>query len=164
MALRIDTDIKDLINRDGTIKLLSTLDEDGNIRTVANQHIRILDSGAIEYLEFLETSITYRNFTRSLWFENLVTISTAGENGENYIIRAKPVKIIICGPLFEERYKSVTANGASAGLVAVCVMEPVELIDETFSHRAQHEKRHKPIYTHLDRLAAETVTASIQQH
>ena len=152
MAAELKREIIELIENNDTVKLLVTLDEKGQPHAVAKNSIRVLEDGNIVYLELLESSKSYKNFTRSLWYNQKVTLSIVGDKGISYQVRGNPEKIIISGPVFEKYYNSVRERLGDVDLAAVCVIKPVEVINESFFTRFAEQENKQPIFKHLDRL------------
>jgi len=133
--------------------VLATLDADGFPHAVVKQSLQPGEDGAIIYLELLESSRTNKNLVRSLWFNQKVAISLKGKDGRSYQIKGAPVKAHITGPLFQEHYTAVREKLGDVDLAAVWVIEPEEIIDETFGTRKAEEEAAHPFFSHLDRLA-----------
>ena len=157
MALEIDSEIRELVNRAETVKVLSLHDDDGNPHSFVKTTLRISPDGVIEYHEFNESSKSYKYFTRALWFDKKAAVTVIGQNGENYLIKGKPMKIIICGSAFEKNYSWIRKEFGDVDLAAVCLIEPEELIIEPSLDRLIEVNKNKPIFTHLDRLASDDV-------
>ncbi|HOV26381.1 MAG TPA: pyridoxamine 5'-phosphate oxidase family protein [Pseudobacteroides sp.] len=153
MISEINKEIKEIINHKDTVKVLVTLNEDGLPHAVVKQSIRFSDEGKIVYLELLESSKSYKNFTRSLWFNQKVVISISGKNGKSYQIKGTPEKILISGPIFEKYYINVREQLGDVDLAAVCIIDPEELKDESYAARFSEQESRQPIFKHLDRLA-----------
>jgi hypothetical protein len=158
MISEINKEIKEIINHKDTVKVLVTLNEDGLPHAVVKQSIRFSDEGKIVYLELLESSKSYKNFTRSLWFNQKVVISISGKNGKSYQIKGTPEKIIISGPIFEKYYINIREQLGDVDLAAVCIIDPEELKDESYAKRFSEQESRQPIFKHLDRLARQYVS------
>lgn len=152
MTTEIPRVLIDLINDHNTIKILATVDEQGQPHAVTKQFMRVLDNGHLIYLELLESSRSYKNFTRSLWYDQQVSITIVGNQGETWQIHGKPEKIIISGPVFERYYKIVRNQLGDVDLAAVCIIEPVALVNESFFYQFEQQETRQPIFKHLDRL------------
>lgn len=153
MAVDIKNEVVELFNTQGTVKVLVTLDESGQPHAVVKNSLRFSGDGKLFYLELLESSKSYRNFTRSLWFNQKVTVSAAGENGASYQVKGVPEKILISGPVFEKHYRDIREKPGDVDLAAVCVINPEEVINETFKLRFEEQENRQPVFRHLDRLA-----------
>lgn len=153
MAVVWEQKVIELINNRESVKLLATLDEDGAPHTAVKQSLHINQEGQIVYLELLESSRTFKNLTRSLWHDQYVSITVKSE-GVSYRIKGKPVRIHICGPLFEEHYISAREQLGDVDLAAVCIIEPDEVGNQTYRERLEQQEAKQPFFKHLDRLAA----------
>jgi hypothetical protein len=152
MTTEIPQKLIDLINDGNTIKVLATVNEQGHPHSAAKPFMQVLEQGYLAYLELLESSRSYKNFTWSLWYDQQVSITIAGNNGENWQIQGKPEKIIISGPIFEHYYQSVRKQLGDVDLAAVCLIKPELLINESFSYQFEQQEKRQPIFKHLDRL------------
>mgnify|MGYP003611292845 CR=1 FL=1 len=61
MATEIPQQVIDLINDENTIKVLSTVNEQGHPYSVAKWFMRVSEQGYLTYLELLESSRSYSN-------------------------------------------------------------------------------------------------------
>ena len=152
MAVELMKEAADLIKLKGTVKILATVDENGIAHADEKNFLEVTEDGNITYPELLETSRSYKNFTRSLWFNRKISVTIIGENGENYKINGRPEKILVCGDLFEEQYKSIRKKLGDVDLAAVCIIKPEEITDVTLSKEILNQGTDKPIFKHLDRL------------
>lgn len=150
--MELKKEIIDLINRDNTIKILVTLDEENQPHTAEKKFVHISGDGKLVYLELLETSKSYKNFTHSLWYNQNVTFFILGYKSLGYQIRGKPERIIISGNIFEKYYKSVRKKLGDVDLAAVCIVEIEEVSDESFSQRFEEQEKKQPVFKHIDRL------------
>lgn len=153
MAIAWEHKVIELINNRESIKVLATLDENGAPHTAVKQSLHINQEGQIVYLELLESSRTFKNITRSLWHDQYVSITVNGDD-TSYIIKGKPVRIHICGSLFEQHYTSVRERLGDVDLAAVCIIEPDEVGNQTYRERLEQQEERNPFFKHLDRLAA----------
>lgn len=156
MAAQLTTEIIELLNDRDSTKVLATLDSDGFPHAVVKQSLQPAQDGNILYLELIESSRTNKNLVRSIWFNQKVAITLIGRDGRSYQIKGAPVKTHITGPLFQEQYSAVRQRLGDVDLAAVWVIEPQEIIDETFGKRKAEEEAAHPLFQHLDRLAAVT--------
>jgi hypothetical protein len=129
------------------IKVLATLDEEGAPYAVVSRFLQLGANGELVHLELLEKSETNRNLLRSLWYEKKVVI-TVGDT----VIKGRPVKAHISGPVFRQYYQQVQTVIPDADLSTVWLIEPEEVIDESYAFRKQQEEQQFPFSVHLDRL------------
>lgn len=137
----------ELINDRSAAKVIATLDEHGSPYAVGSPFMQLGGKGELVHLELLEKSETNRNLLRSLWYERKIAITVG-----SYVIRGVPVKAHISGPLFRHYYEQVRSVLDDADLSTVWLIEPQEVIDETYATRKQEEEELFPFSVHLDRL------------
>lgn len=152
MSIDIEQEFKDLINSKESVKVLATISEKGIPLASFKQYVRFNEDGNIEYLELLEESQSYKNFTRSLWYNEKVSFSISGENSINFQVVGRPIKIIVSGPSFEKNYIDIREKLGDIDLAAVCIINPEEVINQTFYKKFEAQEKFKPVFTHLDRL------------
>lgn len=152
MSLLSQEIIEKIQDRSAT-KVLATLDEAGAPYAVVSRFLQLGANGQLVHLELLEKSETNRNLLRSLWYEKKIVISVG-----DLVIKGRPVKAHISGPLFRQYYEQVRTVIPDADLSTVWVIEPEEVIDESYTVRKQQEEEQFPFCVHLDRLTVETNT------
>jgi len=153
MAAKLTTEIIDLLGDSETTKVLATLDADGFPHAVVKQSLQPGEDGEIIYLELLESSRTNKNLVRSIWFGQKIAIALKGKDGRSWQVKGKPVRTHITGPLFQEHYTAIRQRLGDVDLAAVWVIEPEEVIEETFAVSKGEEERQHPFFSHLDLLA-----------
>ena len=152
MAIKLSKDVIDLINKKGSVKILATIDEQGIAQADEKEYLEVTKDGYIRYLELLETARSYKNFTRSLWFNQKISITIIGENKESYKIIGKPDRIYVSGDVYEEQYKWIRNDLGDVDLAAICIVEPEEIYDVTLSRNILTQDIEYPIFKHLDRI------------
>ncbi len=153
MSIRLEEDVIRLLNDENTVKILATSDENGNPHVVVKQSLSLWDEGKIAYLELIESSITQKNLTRSIWFNKKVSVLLKGRNGESWQIKGKPIKAVVAGQIFEKSYVEIRQKLGDVDLAAVWIIEPEEVINESYFIRKVEEETKRPVFKHLDRLA-----------
>jgi predicted pyridoxine 5'-phosphate oxidase superfamily flavin-nucleotide-binding protein len=151
MAVELKQEIKELLDNPNSIKVLATTDNEGNPHVVFKGSIRTGRDGYIAYYELIETSQTNKNMVNSIWFKRQVAINVYGDK-KSYQIKGIPYQAIIAGHEFEEAYKQVRERFEDGELSTVWLIEPLEVIEESFSKRKIEEEEKHPILKHLDRL------------
>jgi hypothetical protein len=152
MATKLNKEIIALLGSDDSTKVLATVNEQGYPHAAAKPYILVDDDGNLLYLELVESSLTQKNLVRSIWFDQKVSISVSGKNGQSWQIKGKPVKTLITGPVFLHHYQDVRQRLGDVGLSAVWVIEPEEVINENILVRHAEEELAHPVFRHLDRL------------
>ena len=145
-------EILELINNKETVKILVTIDADGLSHPVV-KHSLHSDGEHIIYTEFLESSNTNRNMTRSLWFDTPVSLLLLGADNQSYKIKAQPVRALVSGKKFQKYYEQVQKEFFSADLSTVWFLKPLEITNQSFAVRSEEESINRPYFLHLDRLA-----------
>jgi hypothetical protein len=147
--------ISALLDDPATSASIATLDEGGAPRSVPSPFLRLDEKGRLVHLELLETSTTHRNLLRSIWFERPVSVTLSGGDGRVLVATGRPCKAHVSGPLFSEYYRQVRDRLGDADLVAVWLIEPQEVRDETYLVRKEREEALHPFHRHLDRLVVQ---------
>lgn len=153
MAIELPREFKNLFSRRGTLKVLTTIGEDGSPHAAVKQSIQIDEEGRLLYLELLESSVTNRNMVHSLWFQRPVSILISGAGSVSWQIEGLPSKAIIAGPLFKKHYRLAHHRYGDADLAAVWIIEPLSIRNQSRIHRIEEERERHPFFMHLDRLA-----------
>ena len=123
-----------------TIKVLATLDEEGNPHVVFKASLTILDDGTIAYLEMIETSHTQKNVLRSYNFKNPVAINiTNVKQNISYQIKGRPRKFVVYGPIWEQFLDQIWSVMPDVDPAGVWLIEPVEILNESFLARREEE-------------------------
>ena len=135
-------------------RVLATADETGAPYAVPTPFLGAIETGELVHLELLEKSTTNRNLLRTLWFDKKVSVTLAAPGGRSFVIHGKPVKALISGPLFRAHYEQVRSVLGDADLAAVWLIEPEQVVEETYAVRKQEEEERFPFTIHLDRLLA----------
>lgn len=153
MAVKIEKKIADAVNNPESIKVLASTDRHGNINVVAKGSISVTEDGRIKYWELLESSQTNKNVTFALWFNKEIAINVITTDKRSYQIKGIPRVNLNAGHEYEENYIKAQEKNKDNDLAAVYYIEPIEIIEETYSKRLDEETKKHPLYIHLDRLA-----------
>src|SRR5512133_286041 len=145
--------LKGYLDDPAIVGTIATLDESGAPYAVPSPFLRLDADGRIVHLELLETSRTHRNLLRSIWFDRPVTVTLSGTDGRVGVVRGTVHKAHVSGPLFSTYYREVREQLGDADLAAVWLIDPQEVIDETYALRQAREEELHPFFRHLDRLA-----------
>jgi hypothetical protein len=144
--------LKNILNKPDTVAVLSTINGDGTPHTTVLESARLTDSGALEYLELLESSRGYRNLTASLWFNKTVSALVSTPDGVRYLIKGAPDRITVCGAYFEDQYRRIRESRGDVDLAAVCSIKILEIEDDSFAVKFVQQESARPFYKHLDRI------------
>ncbi|MBW4080999.1 hypothetical protein [Paenibacillus sp. S150] len=144
--------VQALLQDSEAVKALATVDQQGWPHVIMDHSLTANDKGQLIYLELIETSQTNLNLVNSIWFKRKVAVRLSrGE--EAYLIKGYPVYSIICGPVFEHYYTLARKIHPDFDLSTVWVIEPDEIIEDTYVARKSKERAEHPLVMHLDRLA-----------
>jgi hypothetical protein len=149
---------KKLLNNEESVKILVTFGEEGAPHPVVKSSLRS-EGDSIVYTEFIESSLTNRSMTRSLWFDKTVAILVLGPDGTSYRITALPVRAIVSGKTFQRYYEEARKKYGDFDLATVWVLKPLEIHEQTLRTKAAEESKNRPYFLHLDRLARENKEA-----
>lgn len=151
MAVKLEKEIIELLNDSDSIKVLATTDKEGNPHVVFKNSLHVREDGYLVYWELIETSQTNKNMVNSIWFHKEVAI-TVRKGTVSYQIKGVPYRAIIAGHEFEEAYKQARNISKDTDLSTVWLIEPTQVIEETYEKRRNEEEKEHPILQHLDRL------------
>ena len=149
---KLSAEILQLLAEPATAKVVATTDEFGFPYAIASSFLQAGAGGELVHLELLEKSVTNRNLLRSLWFDKKVSVTLVASDGRSFVINGKPVKALISGPVFRHYYQQIRTLHEDADLAAVWLIEPKEVVNETYAVRKQAEEERFPFSVHLDRL------------
>lgn len=155
MTKIISESIKELIEDENSIKLLTTVGKNGIPHAVIKNSLYVNKDGNLEYFELLEGSWTNKNLVYSLWFDKKVTITVITSDKRSFLIQGKPYKTIVAGKKFQEKYEIVKKWNKDSELAAIWVIEPESVKEETYLVRKEEERIQNPYYIHLDSIAKE---------
>lgn len=153
MGITFQKELIELLEKRDTVKILATTDDKGAPHVVVKQSLQLNESNQLIYFELLESSQTNKNLVRSMWFNRPITVAVIGTEGESYQIKGKSVKTIVSGLLFRDYYVQIREQLGDVDLAAVWVIEPLEVINQSFDARSREEEIKHPYFKHLDRLA-----------
>ncbi|MDR1164062.1 MAG: pyridoxamine 5'-phosphate oxidase family protein [Candidatus Accumulibacter sp.] len=153
MSIPLSAETIELLGDPDTLKVLTTVDTNGSPHAVVKKSLHTADDGTIHFLEIFEASVSHRNLTASIWFDRKVSILLFGKEGRQTQIKGRPVKCHISGPVFLDHYARVRERLGDVDLAGVWVVEPEEVIDESFAVRKAQYRAEHPDFIHLDRIA-----------
>lgn len=155
MSNELRQQIATLLEDPATVATIATLDESGAPHSVPSPFLIQDDTGRLVHLELLETSTTHRNLLRSIWFDKPVSVTLSGRNGQVLVVAGRLHKAHVSGPLFSAYYREVRSKLEDADLVAIWLIDPQQIRDETYLTRKAREEELHPFHQHLDRLAVQ---------
>jgi hypothetical protein len=138
----------------GSLKIVSTLNENGTIHSTPKGTLTVNASGQLEYTEVLESSSSYKNVVRSLWFDKKVTVLVIGIDRRAYEITGNIKRILTAGRYFENTYNAFLEKRGH-GIAAVVQINVESIIDLDISKGIERQEREHFFFTHLDRLAVQ---------
>lgn len=152
MGIKLEDKLVEIINSKTTLNALATVDKDGVPHVTYKGSFHIRENGFLEFYEIIETSVTNRNLTTSIWFDKVVAVNFLSENKESFQVKAKVKKAIISGQEFKKVYEALRERFGDVDVSTVWVLEPIEVREETFAKRRVLEEDAHPLLRHLDRL------------
>lgn len=153
MSVKISEELKNILSEESTIKVLSTLTPQGEVHSAVKQSLFADESGNLIYLEYFEKSQTNVDLVNSIWFDKDVSITAVTADRRSFFIKGKPYKTKLFGKEFEKYYAEAEAADPDNDLVAVYLIKPLEVYEQTFTvQRAEHKEKY-PLYVHLDKFS-----------
>lgn len=153
MAVEINDELREIIADKESIKMLASVDSEGNPHVVAKGSINLSEDGKqLVYMELLEGSKTNKNLTAAIWFNKKVAVNVISKERKSYQIKGTPVKTVIAGKVFEEYYIKAEERNPENNLAALYYIDIEEVIDESYPVRLKEEREKHPLYVHLDKL------------
>jgi len=146
--------VRDTVANSGSLKIVSTLNENGTIHSAPKGTLKVNASGQFEYTEVLESSSSYKNVVRSLWFDKKVTVLVIGIDKRSYEIVGNIKRILTAGRYFEDAYKAFLEK-RGRGIAAVIQIDVESVTDLDISKGIERQEREHFFFTHLDRLAVQ---------
>jgi hypothetical protein len=153
MSIALPEQVSELLADPETVRVLTTTDRSGVPHAVVKQSLHIDEAGRLIYLELLESSQTNKNLVYSIWFKRTVAVLLKGKQGVSYQIKGTPLQALVSGPIFEKNYTGIREKLGDVDLAAVWIIEPQEIIDESYQVRREQEEERHPHFKHLDRIA-----------
>jgi hypothetical protein len=155
---RLPQEALNIIKNSETIKILTTVDEDGNPHAAFREDLTVLDDGNLAFGEPFEGSQTNVNLVRSLWFDKKVELTLRDRSGTTFQISGKPYRYAHSGPLFKKFYMAEREKrGADSELAGVWIIRPEEVKNETYEVRKKEEDEKHPFFRHFDRASVRKV-------
>jgi len=148
---RFSQDALARFNEADATKVLVTLDEHGAPYPVCKQSLA-WDGERIVSWEYLESSETNRNLTRSIWFDKPVAILLVTADRKAYRFAVKATRNIVSGKEYTKVYERVAQLHESYDLAGIWHFDVLDIKDETLETRIAEEQKNRPYFTHLDRL------------
>jgi hypothetical protein len=140
----LSNELINILRSPDTIKVLTTINEDGTPHTVFKNSITYLDK-KIAYIELIETSLTARNMLRSKWFNKIVIISIYNPvKNAQYEIKGKPYKFLFTGEIWEKLLNEARKNIPDVNPTGVWLIEPIEVRNESYEVRLSEEDKRRP--------------------
>jgi hypothetical protein len=92
--------------------------------------------------------------TRSLWFDEKISVLIITPDKKSFSITARPVRAIVSGKDFQVFYREA-AEKYGIDLSTVWVLKPEEIVEQSLQKRIAEESERRPYFIHLDRLKKE---------
>jgi hypothetical protein len=125
-----------------TIKVLTTMDEEGIPHTVFKYSMIVREDGQLAFLELLERSRTYKNMLHCHWFKKTVCVSIFNpKTGLAYQIKGIPTRCIIEGDEWTQFRADLWKQMPDIEPAALWYIGPEEVLDESMESRLEEEKK-----------------------
>lgn len=148
----------DIISDSGSIKVLVTVDEEGNPHAAFKDGLTVLDDGNLAFGEEFEGSQTNVNLVRSIWYNKRVELILRDRRGTTFQIKGKPYRYAHSGPLFKKFYLAEREKrGPDSELAGVWIVIPQEVRNETYEIRKKEEDERHPFFRHFDRASVRKI-------
>lgn len=156
--VKLSQETVSIIRNSEAIKILTTVDEEGNPHADFREDLMVLDDGHLAFGEPFEGSQTNVNLVRSLWFDKNVELTVRDGNGTTFQIVGKPYRYTHTGALFKKFYLAEREKrGADSELAGVWIIIPEEVRNETYEVRKKEEDEKHPFFRHFDRASVRKV-------
>jgi hypothetical protein len=140
------------LGNENTVKVLASAGEKGVPHLAFKDSLRLRSDGLIEYREYIESSATNRNMTRSIWFGIPVSVALLTPDQRSFLIRGRVARAIIAGREFRKHYEDVRRRPGDLDLSTVWLIDPEYERENTLAKRKAEEERDHPLLGHVDRL------------
>lgn len=152
--VKLPKEAVELISDPESIKVLATVDEEGNPHVAFKDGLTMLDDGNLAFGEEFEGSQTNVNMVRSIWFDKNVELTVRSRSGTVFQITGKPYRYAHSGPLFKKFYLAEREKrGADSELAGVWIITPEKVRNETYEVRKKEEDEKHPFFRHFDRAS-----------
>ncbi len=156
--VKLPKEALDIISEAGSIKVLTTCDEEGNPHAAFKDDLTVLDDGNLAFGEEFEGSQTNVNLVRSIWFDKHVELTVRDRKGTTFQIIGKPYRYAHAGALFKKFYLAERAKrGDDSELAGVWIIVPEQVRNETYEVRKKEEDEKHPFFRHFDRSSVRKV-------
>lgn len=158
---KLPKEVADIISDPESIKILTTVDEEGNPHVAFKDDLTVLDDGNLAFGEEFEGSQTNVNLVRSIWFDKNVELTVRDKSGTTFQIVGKPYRYAHSGPLFKKFYMAEREKrGSDSELAGVWIITPEKVRNETYEVRKKEEDEKHPFFRHFDRSSVRKVKQS----
>ncbi len=156
--VKLPKEAVNIINDPESIKVLTTVDEEGNPHAAFKDDLTVLDDGNLAFGEAFEGSQTNVNLVRSIWFNKSVELTVRDRRGTTFQITGKPYRFAHAGPLFKKFYLAEREKrGADSELAGVWIIIPEHVRNETYEVRKKEEDERHPFFRHFDRASVRKI-------
>jgi len=144
-------EIKDLINDPTSLKVIASVNVDGEVHVVYKQSLHVNDNNQLEFYEIIESSQNNKNMVNSIWFDKKVAVNVLTSDKRSFELIGVAKKAYVAGAYFEEKYRQLVDKGYY-DLSTVWTIEVESIKEKTYSVRVEEEKESHPHFRHLDQL------------
>jgi len=154
MADELLRQVQDVVADPNSVKVVSALNDDGTIHSAPKGTLTVNAAGQLEYWEVLESSASYRNVVRCIWFDKKVTVLVIGSDKKTFEIVGTVKRILTAGRQFEDAYNAFLER-RGRGIAAIIQIDIESITDLAISRGIERQEREHFFFTHLDRLAVQ---------
>ncbi|MGC4063904.1 MAG: hypothetical protein QM784_04565 [Polyangiaceae bacterium] len=149
--LELSTELRQLLADPAVKSTLVTVSPAGEAHATGDAELLWQDEAILVYREYTESSRAAQHLTYALWYDKGVSILvTLG--GRHLVVRGVPFRAHVTGPLYQHEYALAQSRGADE-LASLWEIRITEIRDESPALLRDAERRQRPFFTHLDRVA-----------
>lgn len=151
--INISNELIHIMNNASTIKVISTLDRNGNPHVVFKDAVFMREDGMIVLIERLESSITNENLVKSIRFNNVIALNILSvEDKISFMIQGILERAIIYGKEFQKYYIQMKKIYGNIDISTIWLIRPLSIQEKTLQKRINEEKKDHPMLMHLDQI------------
>ena len=139
-------ELMDALNEPETVKVLTTIGEDGNPHSVFKHSLIALDDETLAYIELIEKSETDINMLRNKWAKKLISMAVFNQKSNvAYQIKGEALRLILQGPIWDQFLEKTWSMLPEADPVGVWTIKVVDVLNEDYGvRRKEVTGRFKP--------------------
>jgi hypothetical protein len=151
MGVALPSDLKSALMDPRSIKILSTVNRNGDTHLSFKHSVRLREDSNLEYDEIHDNSENNRNMHYAVWTDKVFLLNVHTWDRRAFKMAVKPKKAIINGEEFKIHCEAFMDNGRAYFVSTVWVLEPLSFIETT------------PFMSKPDKSGQETILFSPEQ-